>query len=95
VGSRLASGRPIIAEMPREHPKGCNQNALSLLLSHRPATPALPHRPLADAPLQTDDVPDTRARRARDTSQRPHHLVDAPSCIELALAQIWLAPGAR
>jgi hypothetical protein len=31
--------------MPREHPEGCNQDTLSLLLAHGPAARALTDRP--------------------------------------------------
>jgi hypothetical protein len=41
-----------------QHPKRRDQHPLRLLLAHRPSTPALPDRPLAEAPLQADDVPD-------------------------------------
>ena len=50
----------------RQHPERRDQNSLRLLLPHRPSTPALPDRPLADAPLQADDVPDAAARRAKE-----------------------------
>ena len=48
----------------RQHPERCDKNSLRLLLPHRPATPPLTDRPLPDAALQADDVPDTAAGRA-------------------------------
>ncbi len=41
--------------------------------------PALAHCPFSDAALQADDVPDARARRARDTAQCLHGLVHPPA----------------
>jgi hypothetical protein len=84
-----------IAEVPRQNPQCRNQNPLGLLLPHRSAAPTLAHRPLANAPLQADDVPDAAARRARDATQRLERLVHAPSSIKLTLAQIGLVPRAR
>jgi hypothetical protein len=61
-----------VAEMPREYPKRRDQNSLRLLLAYRTSAPTLPHRPLAHAPLQADDVPDARAGAAGDTNR--HHV---------------------
>jgi hypothetical protein len=75
---RSGSGRPsshkhplggpphlAVPEVRHQDPKRRNQNALGLFLAHRPTAPPLPDRPLTDAPLQPDDVPDTRAGRTR------------------------------
>jgi len=78
-----------------QHSQGRDQDALSLLLAHRPAAPALPDRPLAHAPLQPDHVPDAAPRRAADPAQRLHRLVHPAPGIELPLVQIRLSPGAR
>jgi hypothetical protein len=78
-----SSGCPV-AEMPREYPKRPDQDALCLALSYRPSAPALPDRPLADAPLQAYDVPDPAPGRARDAAQRLHSLVNATAGVELA-----------
>ena len=53
-----ASSGLTVPEVRRQHPERRDQNSLRLLLPHRPATPALPHRPLAHAALQADDMPD-------------------------------------
>ena len=45
-----ASGRSLVAEMPRQHPQPRNQDSLRLLQSHRPFAPALADSPLPDAP---------------------------------------------
>jgi hypothetical protein len=78
-----------------QYPKRRNQDALGLLVSDRPATPALTHRPLPHATLQPDDMPHARARRAADPAQRPHRVVHATARMKLPLGQVRLAPGAR
>ena len=65
------------------------------LLIHGPATPALADRPLADAPLEPDDVPDAAARRAGQTAQGLQRPVHASPGVELALVELRLPPGAR
>jgi hypothetical protein len=51
---------PSVPELPRQHSQRCHQDPLGLLLAYRPATPALPHRPLAHTPLQPDNMPEAR-----------------------------------
>jgi hypothetical protein len=67
---RPASGCLLMAEMPREHPEGCNHDTLSLLLSDWPTTPALADCPIPHAALQADHMPHARPRRARDAAER-------------------------
>ena len=87
TGSEASARR---ARLPREHTERRNQNPLRLLLPHRPSAPALADRPLADTPLQTHDVPHTRARRTGDPAQRLHRPVYPAASIEPE----WLDPPA-
>jgi len=64
----------------RENSQGRHQDPLCLLLAHRSPTPALPDRPLADAPLQAHNVPDAGAHRPLDAAQRAHRIARPAAC---------------
>ena len=81
--------------MPRQHPQCRDQDPLRLLDANRLSTPALPHRPFADAPLQADDVPDAAAGRAAETAQRIEGLADAAAGVHLGVGEIAWPAAAR
>jgi hypothetical protein len=95
----VAQGRTCIFHeaglVRRQHPERRDENSLGLLLAHRSSAPALPHRPLAHAPLQPDHVPYAASRRAADATQRGHRSVHLTACVKLPLVQFRLAPRAR
>jgi hypothetical protein len=61
---------------------------LRLFHAHRPATPALPQRPLADRALQADDVPDAAPGRAAETAERIERFADTPAGVDLDAREI-------
>jgi len=76
--------------MPRQHPQRRDQNSLRLFHAHRPPAPALPHRPLADGALETDDVPDTAAGGTAEPAERIKRLPDTTAGIQLRLGKAEL-----
>ena len=68
VGSGCSPGL-IVSKMPRQHPQRRHQEPCACSCRTGPAAPALPHSPLPDAPLQTDDVPHARACRPAPRAQ--------------------------
>ena len=60
----------------------------------RPSAPALAESPFSDAPLQTNDMPDARARRARGPPSACIALCTRPTRIHLPLAQVGLPSAA-
>ena len=67
---RVTRSTPPIPVVPRQNPQSRHQDALRLLDPHRPSTPPLPHRPLADRAREANDVQDAAAGRAAEATKR-------------------------
>ena len=79
---------PLISVVTCQHPQRRHQDPLRLLDAHRPAAPALPHRPLADRALQADDMPDAAAGRTAEPAERIQRGADTAAGIDLRVGEI-------
>jgi hypothetical protein len=89
-----ATSAPLISVVVCQHPQRRHQDTLRLLDAHWPSAPALPHRPLADRALKTDDVPDATASGTAEAAERVERCADTTASVNLRVGEITTAIAA-
>jgi hypothetical protein len=94
VSSESGQSRFTVPVVRRQHRQRRYQDPLRLLDAYRPSAPALPHRPLADRALKTDDVPDATASGTAEAAERLERCADTTAGVNLRVGEITTAIAA-